>query len=61
MYKTVIKDIYDDLIDDKVDILNKLLNDEYENGWELVSMTTLPYHFDPGYCDYVLVFKKRSN
>ena len=71
MYKTIIakyfdgvhgtQDVGNELQNGEVDKLNKLLNDEYENGWELVSMTAIPYRFEPGCCDYALVFKKRSS
>lgn len=61
MYKTIIsKEIAKELQWDRVDMLNQLLNNEYENGWELVSMTTIPLMVSH-YCNYVLIFKKRNN
>lgn len=65
MYKTVFLDHDEygcEIQEGNVKRLENLLNEWYDNGWELVSIASAPCMvLDPGYYNYVLILKKRSN
>lgn len=44
-----------DILLGKTEELDKLINGEYDNGWELVTMVPVSHG------EYLLIFKKRSN
>ena len=65
MYKTIFLD-HDkygcEIQEGNVKCLENLLNEWYENGWELISIASAPYMtVNTGFYNYVLVLKKRSN
>ena len=44
----------------KTIILEDVINDWHNNGYEFVSITPCPYLVDAGRCGFILVFKSKN-